>query len=60
MIELRTMKYALAVAEFGGFRKAAAALFLTQPTLTRAIQDLEETLGTKIFDRESGRWSPLI
>ena len=29
MIELRTMKYALAVAQYGGFRKAAAALFLT-------------------------------
>jgi DNA-binding transcriptional LysR family regulator len=52
------MKYALAVAQFGGFRKAATALFLTQPTLTRAIQDLEETLGTKIFDRGKRKVEP--
>jgi DNA-binding transcriptional LysR family regulator len=51
MIDLRTIKYALAVAEHRGFRKAAEALYLTQPTLTRAIRDLEESLGTKIFDR---------
>jgi DNA-binding transcriptional LysR family regulator len=58
MIELRTMKYALAVAKHGGFRKAAEALFLTQPTLTRTIQDLEETLGTKIFDRGKRQVEP--
>ena len=58
MIELRTMKYALAVAQYGGFRKAAAALFLTQQILTRAIQDLEETLGTKIFDRGKRKVEP--
>lgn len=51
MIELRSMKYALAVAKHRGFRKAAEALLLTQPTLTRTIQDLEETLGARIFDR---------
>lgn len=51
MIDLRAIQYALAVAKHRGFRKAAEALFLTQPTLSRTIQDLEETLGTKIFDR---------
>lgn len=51
MIDLRSMKYALAVAKYGNFRKAAETLFLTQPSLTKAIQNLEETLGTKIFDR---------
>ena len=51
MFELRTMKYALAVAKYRNFRKAAEALFLTQPSLTKAIQNLEETLGTRIFDR---------
>ncbi len=51
MIDLRAIQYALAVAKHRGFRKAAEALLLTQPTLTRTIQDLEEALGTKIFDR---------
>ena len=49
MVDLRAIQYALAVAKHVG--RAADALFLTQPTLTRAIQDLEETLGTKLFDR---------
>ncbi len=51
MVDLRAIQYALAVAKHRGFRRAAEALFLTQPTLTRAIQDLEETLGTRLFDR---------
>ncbi len=51
MIDLRAIQYALAVAKHRGFRKAAEALLITQPTLSRTIQDLEETLGTKIFDR---------
>jgi DNA-binding transcriptional LysR family regulator len=51
MIDLRAIQHALAVAKYGGFRKAGEALFLTQPTITRTIQDLEEYLGIKIFDR---------
>jgi DNA-binding transcriptional LysR family regulator len=58
MIELRTIKYALAVAEYQGFRKAAQALFITQPALTRAIQSLEESLGTKLFDRGKRQVEP--
>ncbi len=58
MIELRTMKYALAVAKYRNFRKAAETLFLTQPSLTKAIQNLEGTLGTKIFDRGKRKVEP--
>jgi DNA-binding transcriptional LysR family regulator len=58
MIELRTFKYALAVAEHRGFRKAAEALLLTQPTLTRAIQNLEEAIGAKLFDRAKRQVEP--
>jgi DNA-binding transcriptional LysR family regulator len=58
MIDLRTLRYALAVAEHRGFRKAAEALFLTQPTLTRAIKDLEESVGAKLFDREKRQVEP--
>jgi DNA-binding transcriptional LysR family regulator len=58
MIELRTIKYALAVAKYHGFRKAAEALFVTQPTLTRNIQNLEEALGIKIFDRGKRQVEP--
>lgn len=51
MVEIRTIQHALAVARFCSFRKAAESLYLTQPTLTRSIQALEESLGVKLFDR---------
>jgi DNA-binding transcriptional LysR family regulator len=58
MFEIRTIRHALAVAKYGNFRKAAESLFLTQPTLTRSIQALEESLGVKIFDRGKKRVEP--
>lgn len=41
----------VAVAEFGGFRAAARELFVSQPTVTRAIQRLETDLGVALFER---------
>jgi DNA-binding transcriptional LysR family regulator len=41
----------VAVAEYGSFRKAAKALVLTQPTVTRRIAKLEETVGERLFTR---------
>jgi DNA-binding transcriptional LysR family regulator len=58
MIEIRTIHHALAVARYGNFRKAAESLFLTQPTLTRSIQSLEESLGVKLFDRGRKKVEP--
>jgi LysR family pca operon transcriptional activator len=48
MSELRVF---VAVLEHGSFRKAAAALHLTQPAVTKAIAGLEEMLGIALFDR---------
>ncbi|PHS61368.1 MAG: DNA-binding transcriptional regulator OxyR [Flavobacterium sp.] len=45
------LKYVLAVAEHQNFTKAAAHVFVTQPTLSMQIQKLEEELSIKIFDR---------
>ena len=58
MIEIRTIRHALAVAKYGNFRKAAESLYLTQPTLTRSIQALEEILGVKLFDRGKKKVEP--
>ena len=58
MIEIRTIRHALAVAKYGNFRKAAESVYLTQPTLTRSIQALEESLGVKLFDRGKKKVEP--
>lgn len=52
---LRQLEYAVAVAEFRHFRKAAAACHVSQPALSSQIQALEATLGIRIFERDRRR-----
>lgn len=52
-MELRVLEYFLAVAEAGSISKAAEHLHLTQPTLSRQIKELEESLGKQLFIRGS-------
>ena len=54
-MELRVLKYFLAVAKHENISKAAEALNLTQPTLSRQIADLEEELGTALLVRTRRR-----
>jgi LysR family hca operon transcriptional activator len=50
-MELRHIRYFVAVAETLNMRQAATRLHLSQPPLTRQIHDLEEEVGTKLFVR---------
>lgn len=50
-MELRELKYFLAVAESGSISRAAEKLFVTQPNLSRQMQGLEKELGQKLFVR---------
>ena len=52
-MDLRVLEYFLAVVESGNVSKAAQKLHLTQPTLTRQLQQLEEIYGTRLFIRGS-------
>jgi LysR family hydrogen peroxide-inducible transcriptional activator len=50
-MNLQQMEYIIAVEQHRHFGKAAAACFVTQPTLSMMIQKLEDELGIKVFDR---------
>lgn len=54
-MELRVLRYFLAVAREGNITGAANFLHLTQPTLSRQIKDLEEELGCQLLVRKSHR-----
>lgn len=51
---IQQIKYAIGIAETGSFNKAAEKLYVSQPSLTSTIHDLENDLGIQIFNR-SGR-----
>lgn len=55
--ELRHIRAFLAVAHQGTFTRAASVLGMSQPTLTVQIRQLEEALGTRLFDRNNRRVS---
>lgn len=50
-MNIKKMKYVVAVADSGGFREAAKRLFVTQPSLSNGIKELEEDLGVTLFIR---------
>lgn len=57
VMELRHLRYFVAVAEALSFTKGAQNLHIAQPSLTRQIRDLEEDLGVHLFDRTKQRIS---
>ena len=50
-MDIRVLEYFLAVAQEQNITKASQILHVTQPTLSRQLQQLEEELGVKLFDR---------
>ncbi|MGW1636296.1 transcriptional regulator CynR [Streptomyces lavendulae] len=53
-LELRHLRYLLAVAGHGSFTRAAEELRISQPTLSQQVKQLERTVGVQLLDR-SGR-----
>lgn len=52
--ELQQLRQALALARHGSFVRAAGALHISQPALSRSIQNLERSFGSQLFERTPG------
>ena len=47
-MEIRVLRYFVTMAREGNMTRAAERLFVTQPTLSKQLKDLEEELGRKL------------
>lgn len=54
-LSLHKLRYAVAVADTLGFRKAAERCHVSQPSLSAQVRELEETLGVALFERDRRR-----
>ena len=60
MVDSRQLQHVISVIEHGSLGRAASALNLSQPALTKSIQRLEERLGVPLFSRESKGMRPTL
>jgi DNA-binding transcriptional LysR family regulator len=51
-MELRHLRYFTAVVRWKGYREASRHLYISQPSISEAVSDLEKELGIKLFSRE--------
>jgi LysR family cyn operon transcriptional activator len=59
-MDVRALRYSLAIARFGSFTKAAESLHVAQPALSVAIRKLEGELGVTLFVRKTHRVEPTV
>jgi len=57
-VDLRTLRYFIAVLEAGSLSRAAGSLYIAQPALTAQIKKLEAELGAQLFDRSHAGVTP--
>lgn len=58
LMDIRHMRQVMEICRAGSFARAAQALGLSQPTLSRSISRLEDELGVSLFDRSGGGARP--
>src|SRR3954452_11952044 len=59
-LKLRDLHILLAVAKSGSMGKAATGLAISQPSVSKAIADVEHTIGLRLFDRSPNGIEPTI
>ncbi|KJV05125.1 LysR family transcriptional regulator, partial [Methylocucumis oryzae] len=57
-MNLRDLRYLVAVADLRSFNQAAEQCFISQPTLSMQIKKMEESLGVVIFERNNKKVLP--
>lgn len=57
-MNFRELQYVVAIAEEGGVTRAAEKLYVSQPTLSRFLQQHEQMLGAQLFQKVNGRMVP--
>lgn len=55
-MDFKDLTYIIAIAEYQNITKAADSLYITQPTLTKFLQNLEKNLGQKLFKKLGNRF----
>ena len=57
-MELKEARYILAIARHQSIGKAAESLYISQPSLSKYLKNLEERLGAPLFIRHENRYYP--
>lgn len=57
-MELKEARYILSIARHKSISRAAEALFISQPSLSKYLKNLEQQLGTRLFDRVGNSYFP--
>lgn len=57
-MDFRDMTYVLAIGKYGNLTKAAEALYISQPNLSRFLQALEKSIGQPLFKRVGNKYVP--
>ena len=52
-MNIRDLRYLVAVADYGSFSRASEKCFVSQPALSMQVKKLEETIDTKVFERDT-------
>lgn len=57
-MELKEARYIAAIAKHGNISRAAQELYISQPSLSKYLKNLEHQLGVELFDRIDGQYQP--